>query len=274
MDEYTFLDEIHHSPINLPKAALCFAREIAYPDLDVQDYLARFDQLAVAAQTVVPPESPVFTRAAALARYLFQDLGFQGNEANYHDPRNSFLNEVLERHLGIPISLAVLYTTIAQQLGLPAQGVGLPGHFIIGITAPDTNHMYLDPFHGGAPLSVQDCALLVQLTAGYQEPFHNEWLNPVSAVDILTRMLNNLKNIYLHQEDWPHALAVLEHLQALHPELPDFLRDLGTLHHKNGSLQRAILYYDQYLLRAPDATDQALVRRNQQALVEKLARLN
>ena len=150
----------------------------------------------------------------------FTQQRFRGNSATYQDPRNSYLNEVIERRLGIPISLSVIYIAIAQDLGLPAHGVGLPGHFIVGIR-DNGDEIYIDPFHGGVRLFQADCVQLVREATGISGAFQPEWLKPVSPVVILTRMLNNLRNIYLHQADWTHALAVVERLRLLQPDLPD-----------------------------------------------------
>jgi regulator of sirC expression with transglutaminase-like and TPR domain len=273
MSEPTFQDVIHRSPIDVPWAALCFGREIAYPDLDVQHYRSRIDQLCQAARAQLSPFVSLAEQAEALSDYLFIQQRFQGNSAYYQDARNSYLNEVLERRLGIPISLSVIYIAIAQELGLPARGVGLPGHFIVGVTDSE-DEIYLDPFHGGARLSKADCFQLVHEATGFSGTFQPEWLKPVSSSVILTRMLNNLRNIYLHQEDWRRALLVLERLRMLQPDLPDLLRDLGMIYERKGSLQRAIHYYEQYLSRAPQASDADTVLTHLRGVARNLSRLN
>jgi regulator of sirC expression with transglutaminase-like and TPR domain len=271
--ESTFRDQISRSPIDVPHAALCFAREIAYPELDVQHYRLRIDHITQAARAQLSPFLPVTGQAEALSDFLFIQQRFQGNGANYQDPRNSYVNEVIERRLGIPISLSVIYIAIAQELGLPAQGVGLPGHFIVGIQESDGG-IYLDPFHGGVRLSRADCAQLVREATGFSGAFQPEWLKPVSPTVILTRMLNNLRNIYQHQEDWTHTLAVVERLRMLQPDLPDLLRDLGTIHERKGSLRVAIQYYEQYLSQAPQAADAEIVLTRLRGATHQLSQLN
>jgi regulator of sirC expression with transglutaminase-like and TPR domain len=119
-----------------------------------------------------------------------------------------------------------------------------------------------------------DCYQLVQQTTGYSDAFQEDWLRPVNSEAILTRMLNNLRLLYLQSQDWPHAQAVVEHLRQLRPEIPELLRDLGVIHHREGSLKRAVGYYEQYLLRAPQAPDTVDVRSYLQSAVRQLAQLN
>jgi len=273
LTESTFRDQITCSPIDVPHAALCFAREIAYPELDVQHYRSRLDNLCQAARAQLSRFLPLTEQADALSDFLFTQQRFQGNSATYQDPRNSYLNEVIERRLGIPISLSVIYIAIAQKLGLPAIGVGLPGHFIVGIQDTD-DEIYLDPFHGGVCLSKADCAQLVREATNFSGAFQPEWLKPVSPAVILTRMLNNLRNIYLHQEDWTQGLAVLERLRMLQPGLPDLLRDMGTIYERKGSLRLAIQYYEQYLTQAPQAPDAETVLAHLRGAAHQLSRLN
>jgi regulator of sirC expression with transglutaminase-like and TPR domain len=269
----TFQDELNRKPIDLLRAALCFAREIAYPDLDVESAVARIDRIAEEGRKVLSPTATVREQAEELADYLFDRIGFQGNSGNYADPRNSFLNEVLDRKLGIPISLSVIYVAVARRLGLPAHGIGLPGHFIVGVE-DSQGILYLDPFHGGQRLSVEDCANLVVQTTGYTERFQLGWLDPASSRDILTRMLNNLRSVFLNQKQWAKAAAVVERLRMIQPDIPDYSRDLGVIYHLNGSLQQAIESYRDYLQRAPEASDSEEVKRNMLAVVEAQARLN
>lgn len=273
MEQLTFSDEIISEPINVPLAALLFAREIAYPDLDVGEAMARIEELVDYAEQLIAPYQTTIEQAETLVDFLFIQERFQGNSQAYTDPRNSYLNEVLERRLGIPISLSVLYIAVAQRLGIPAQGIGLPGHFIVNIPA-EKNGYYLDPFYGGSRLSREDCASLVHQSTGYNGPLQPDWLQPVSPRAILTRMLNNLRSIYFQQETWSQALAVVEHLRLLQPDIPDLLRDTGIIHHQQGSLSQAVHNYEQYLTRAPDAPDIQAVRSHLESAVRSLALLN
>lgn len=256
MEDFSFRDELQQTPVNLIRASLRFAQEIAYPGLELYVYLARLDHLARSAQQFLDPGAPVQTKADNVADFLFRQLGFSGNSGDYNDPRNSYLNEVLDRRLGIPISLSVIFISIARRLGLPAFGVGLPGHFIAGVQGASQVYYY-DPFHGGGRLVEADCEQLVRTTIGYNGVFNPEWLQPVSASQILTRMLNNLRLIYIQRQNWDQAREVIDHLRLLQPGRPDLLRDLGFIYHQSGSLNKAVTFYEQYLLRGKPPVDEA-----------------
>lgn len=271
--EDAFAAEIKQKPIDLPRAALRLAKEIAYPRLDIPLYLAQLDQLTDWARAVVQPGEPAGKRARDLADFLFRKFAFQGNTSDYQDPRNSFLNEVLDRRLGIPITLSILYLAIARRLDLPAQGIGLPGHFIVRVETA-LGDLYLDPFHGGQRLEIEDCARLVSLTTGYEGPFRSEWLDPVSPELILVRLLTNLKVIYVQTRDWEPAAAVIEHLLTLQPKHAEHLRDLGLLYYQTDRLRLAARFLESYLLHAPEASDFEEARGYLQATTERLAQLN
>jgi len=273
MNYLSFEEELQREPIQIARAALSFSREIAYPGLEIDSYLQRLDHLADLASEAVPTHEPLARQALILSDFLFNQMRFEGNVTEYSDPRNSYLNEVLDRRLGIPISLSVVYIDVAQRLEIPAQGVGMPGHFIVGVSDPGGD-LYLDPFHGGRHLSQVDCLRLVEKSTGYQGEFQLTWLEPVGPRRILTRMLFNLRNIYLQQQDWTRALAVVERLAMVQPDAPGNLRDLGVIYYQSGSLSNAVYYYEQYLLRAPEAEDADLVRMSLQSAAQQLAQRN
>ncbi len=274
MKNYSAFREAVSQPIlDVPKAALCFAKGIAYPDLDVAEYLQRLRKLGEDAAEVISPYLPVFSRAEKLADFLFSERGFQGNTQSYQDPRNSFLNQVIDRRLGLPITLSVLYVALAERLSIPAAGVGLPGHYVVKIQPPE-GELLLDPFYGGRLLSEDDCMHLVKASTSFHGSFNRAWLRPVSAQATLTRMLNNLRNIFLTQQDWVSSLAVLEHLTILQPDIPDLLRDMALLHHQLGELRPAVDYYELYLERTPSAPDADKMRRNLRLAAQQIARLN
>jgi regulator of sirC expression with transglutaminase-like and TPR domain len=273
MHEWMFQDEIKLSPLHLPRAALLVAREIAYPVLDIGYYLEQLDHLAKQASDVINPAEPLAVRAELLANYLFKQLDFRGNEEDYADPRNSFLNEVLERRLGIPITLSVIYMAVAQQLQIPAQGVGLPGHFIVSVRDQDRDYFF-DPFHRGGRLSLNDCARLVQRTTGHEGPFRAEWLAPTQPRDILARMLNNLRIITIQQEMLTEATKTLACLVLVQPNEPQFVRDLGLMHYRLGAFREASYYLDQYLRLQPEASDAAVLRQIVDQTLTRWAALN
>lgn len=273
MIDRSIQDVLLNTSDRLPRAALCLTKNIAYPDLDIDGYLHRLVRLADQARKVVEVSASRRDQAASLAAFLFDQEGFAGNTTNYWDPKNSFLNEVLDRRLGIPITLSVVFIEIANHLGIPAFGVGLPGHFLVGVEdEPETR--YLDPYHGGTFLSQQDCADLVAATSGYDGEFQAGWLEPVAPPEIIVRMLNNLRYIYIEREAWSEAVKVVEHLCLLKSDLPGLTRDLGLLHYRDGALRKAMNYLEQYLSREPEAGDVADVRKCLIHVARELARLN
>lgn len=267
----TFQDELHQKPINLARAALKLAREVAYPDLDVTAYLTRLDELAEFAGTAVSPHDPVLLQAEQLAAFIFEEQEFQGNLPYYFDPRNSFLNEVLDRRLGIPITLSLLFVEIAQRLGLPAQGIGMPGHFIVAVNYGGQDY-YFDPYHEGKRLTVQDCANLVRQTTGFE--FRQEWLDKTDSRSILIRMLNNLRNTYVQYQQWPQAATVIQLLNQAEPDVSHHLRDLGFVHFQDGAVHLAAHFLDAYLDAKPNAPDADRIRHNIGQALDAWVRLN
>jgi regulator of sirC expression with transglutaminase-like and TPR domain len=263
MSELSFYEEIQNSPVDLSRAALRFAKAIAYPDLDVDLYVNLIEGLGNWAIKAVTQVHTPRALAGELSSFLFDQLGFRGNVQEYDDPRNSYLNEVFDRRLGIPITLSAVYMSVAHKAGLSAKGVSLPGHFIVSIQDP-AGEFFVDPFNDGKILSVEECARLVASTTGYQGPFQEEWLEPVSTHIILTRMLNNVRNIYMKEQDWDHALRVIEHISLLQPDMHELVRDRGIIYHQKGKLQLAIQHYERYLVMAPDAPDAEAVKTHLQ----------
>jgi regulator of sirC expression with transglutaminase-like and TPR domain len=273
MVEPAFAAELRRRPVRLALAALLLAKGIAYPSLDISLQLSRLDELAVSARSVINPRRPVAVQAELLADHLFQTEGFAGNSADYGNPDNSFLNAVLDRRLGIPISLSVLYVTVALRLGIPARGVGLPGHFIVAV-GDEAQDLHFDPFHRGGRLSYVDCQRLVQQTTGYQGPFRPEWLRPLPSPAILIRMLNNLRASYLEREAWPEAERVLEHLRVVEPDVVEHLRDLGLVLYRQGRMRQAALLLQAYLERALDSPDADAIHQGLAGVLAEWARAN
>lgn len=255
------------------RANLLLARECAYPDLRPSDSLKELDALAAGARARVAAQADGLSQGLALAEWLFDTTGFQGNRADYADPRNSYLNQVLERRLGIPISLSVVYLEVAQRLAVPAFGVGLPGHFIVAVPGEDAP-VYLDPFHGGRTLTADDCVELVRRSAGLEAEFDPAWLAPISPRAIVARMLNNLRVFYISVEDWLLAIKVAERLVMLQPGEAAHVRDLGVLYYRSGAFRKASSLLNEYLVRAPGAPDVEAVRAGRDKLLDELGRLN
>lgn len=255
--------------VNLARAALVMGG-FEYPDLDVSAYEARLDRLAESAQSrVARSDAP----AIELGRFLFDELGFAGNAEHYGDPRNSFLNQVIERRLGIPITLSVLYIDVARRLDIAASGVGLPGHFIVRAELGDAP-AYLDPFHHGAVLTEADCRERVRAITDGKLPFHPAYLVPVGARYILTRMLNNLKNAYAQQGDMPRALSVVERLLVLNPNDSVELRNMGLLLAGLGRRREAVSAFERFLRLYPESAEAPTLRGYIEQLASDVSRLN
>lgn len=269
----TFKREVRQSDPDLARAALLYAREIAYPDLRPSHYIAQLDFWADAVQRHLSRTDTILTRVGHLADYMFGDLHFRGNTTNYLDARNSYLNEVMDRRLGLPITLSVIFMELGQRLGLPVEGVGLPGHFIVGVQA-EAGRYFFDPFNGGVEVTDDDAARLVHDSIGHTGSLNPDWLNPTPPRAILARMLNNLRNTYIEQQAWDQAISVVEHLGQLQPDLPDHLRDLGLLHYRNQSPRRAFSLLEEYLTRAPNAPDAADIRARVSVMLDQYTKLN
>jgi regulator of sirC expression with transglutaminase-like and TPR domain len=257
---------------SLAEGALWIAAE-AYPGLDVPHWLGRLEALGRRAAGRVTPHMAVDAAAHAVSRLLFEEEGFQGNTADYYDPRNSFLNDVLDRHLGIPISLSVIYLAVAARAGLETVGVGLPGHFVVR-AARGGHHQLLDPFHGGRPLDQAGCLALVARVRPGTHALDPRWLAPVATRQILVRMLANLKAAYSGLGNWSRALAASERILLLRPDAVEELRDRGALNARLGETSAALRDWDEYLRRAPGAADAARVRHHLRALRQALASRN
>lgn len=239
---------------SLARAALVIAR-IEYPRLDPEPYLSRLDEMGdaagrrIAAHVTATGDRSVLARVRALNSYLFDEERFVGNRDKYEDPRNSFLNEVLERRTGIPITLSLLYMEVAQRAGLHVEGVNFPGHFLV--RCPDAGSaavgIIIDPFHGGALLSEHDCRLLLQRHVGSEVAFDTSLLAPATQPQIIVRMLLNLKRIYVHMRSFPQAREVTEMLLALSPSALNELRDRGLLAYHLNDLSGALRDLQTYL---------------------------
>ena len=239
----------------LAQAALVIAR-IEYPKLDVEAYLAKLDAMGeLARQTVQCHVESTGDRSTlscikAVNKYLFEELQFIGSRDKYEDPRNSCLNEVLDKRTGIPITLSVVYMEIARRAGLHIDGVNFPGHFLV--RCPDvggrgSSGLIIDPFHGGALLSEHDCRLLLQRHVGSEVAFNRSLLAPTTRLQIVTRMLLNLKRIYVHMRSFPQARDVTELLLGVTPSALSELRDRGLLAYHLNDVSSALRDLQMYL---------------------------
>jgi regulator of sirC expression with transglutaminase-like and TPR domain len=260
-ERFTQLVSGSEEELDLAEAALLIAQE-EHPDMDVAAYLRRLDGLAAAVRARLPQAPEPTDIIDNLNIQLFREEGLTGNESEYYDPRNSFLNEVLDRKRGIPITLSVIYLEVGRRLGLPLVGVGFPGHFLVKYSGAD-GEMVLDPFAGGATLSREDLVQRLRRMYGDANPFLAQipqLLAPASKKEILVRILRNLKGIYLQKNDFARALAASDRILLVAPDLATEVRDRGAVHQRLGHLQAAQQDLRRYLQMVPDAEDAEAVR--------------
>ncbi len=229
-------------------------------------YLALLDDIAESARPWIDSAAQYGRWSDGLSRFLFSELGFRGNVERYDDPRNSFLNDVLERKLGLPITLSVLYIELARRCQRTAEGVGLPGHFIVRALEAE-GEVLLDPFNGGVRLTVAECQERVREQYGASVPFRPHYLDATSKRAILARMLRNLKSVHLRQSDPLRALRAVETLLVVEPDVPTEIRDRGLLRLRLGDLRGALEDLSRYLLSNPER-DEAEPLANLRARVQ------
>ncbi|HEV3105981.1 MAG TPA: SirB1 family protein [Trinickia sp.] len=244
----------------LTEAALSIAQD-AYPDLDMQGALAEIDELALRLKKRLPGNAGLTEKIGELDRFFFRDLGFAGNLNDYFDPDNSHLNVVLKRRRGIPITLAVLYIEIAEQIGVPARGVSFPGHFLLRVSLPEGEVM-LDPTTGQSLSESRMVDMLEPYLSHSIQPIGNALrmlLQPATHREIIARMLRNLKAVYLQTERWQRLLAVQQRLVILLPQNIEEVRDRGFAYARLDYLRPALEDLERYLDDRPDAEDATAV---------------
>jgi regulator of sirC expression with transglutaminase-like and TPR domain len=244
--------------IDLGRAALLIAQP-EYPQVDPDRYLNRMDELARRVREKIGAEFNPYRQIAALNYILFNKEGYRGNKDAYYDPRNSFLNEVMERKVGIPITLCVLYMEVALRSGLTLHGVGFPAHFLVKYVGPK-EQIVLDPFDGGEARSDRDLQRLLDEVYRGKVKLNPELLASASKTQILIRMLNNLKAVYLRRDEFLKALNVVQLLLILDPENPTEIRNRGLLSLKLECFGQAATDLETYVRLMPEAEDGDQVR--------------
>jgi regulator of sirC expression with transglutaminase-like and TPR domain len=257
--------------VDLAEASLLIAGE-EYPDLDPDRYLARLDALGDALR-VRAGDGDGAALVPALNRLLFEEEGFHGNTEDYYDPRNSFLNDVLDRRTGIPISLCTVYMEVARRAGRALEGVGLPGHFVVRVSA-DAAPLLVDPFNGGTVLTLEDCQRRLDRIYSGRLRLAPAMLAPCSRKAILGRMLRNLKDIYVKAGDYARALRVVEMLRSLEPDSADELRDRGVLYAALDCYAAAAADLEGYLALRPRCAEAPQLTAKVAELRARAARLN
>ncbi|MBI5878003.1 MAG: transglutaminase family protein [Chloroflexi bacterium] len=265
----------HEPDIRLAEAALLYATAF-YPQLNLTRYILWLDAQGYRARERFDPGSSQAIVIAGLNDLLFDELGFHGNAEQYYDERNSYLNEVIDRRTGIPITLSLVYIEIGRRAGLQVDGIGLPGHFVVRVRGRDWDAL-VDPFNRGAVLTNEACEQLMAQVAGRPSPLMPHHLQPVGHRAFLARMLNNLQSIHEQDENWPRALHAMQAIEALlHPGGigPEFYRSRGLAHFKLSHWSDAERDWLTYLTQVPNAPDAAAIHQNIRHIRETLARRN
>jgi regulator of sirC expression with transglutaminase-like and TPR domain len=259
-------------PVPLARGALLIAKD-EYPELNLEKYLDQLAAMAREAEPALRAADSTVAKVQSLSEFLFTRKGFEGNREQYGDPRNSFLNDVLERRLGIPISLSVLYIEVGRRLGLNLFGVSFPAHFLVK-AVDDRGELIIDPFNQGTILDLEE--IRARLAQIYRQPVdvHPDMLKPVGARHILARMLRNLKNIYARGADWPRVLSALDRILMLDPRSLEELLERGVLYERLECFNAALDDFRSFLSQAPehpaaDSAREAVIR-----LTQQVSRLN
>jgi len=266
--------------IDLALCCLLIAQD-AYPALDVGRYMDEIERMALRLRADMPEALDPEERIVALNEFLFGELGYGGNARDYYDPRNSYLNDVLDRRTGIPITLSVLYMELGRRVGLAVDGVSFPGHFLVRVQLR-TGVIVLDPFAGGAPQSEAELRARLKrvIPEGVADDVPvaelplDQFLEPASKRQILMRLLRNLKAIYRDTDKPERQLEVLNRMLAVTPDAAAELRDRGQVYQRLECWQPALKDFTEYLERDPDASDVDDVRVRMMELRALCARMS
>ncbi|MEK7832565.1 MAG: tetratricopeptide repeat protein [Acidobacteriota bacterium] len=258
--------------LELDRAALLIAAE-EYPRLNVEEYLSLLDDFGEQARARDDAFADPLTRVMGLGNMLFDEFEFRGNSGNYYDARNSFLNDVIDRRIGIPITLSVVMIEVGRRIGLRLFGVGMPGHFIVKYV-DDEREFFADPFHGGRIVDEDRCRQMIEEMYNGQIPFSPSLLHAVTKKQILTRMLQNLKGVYAQAKDHFKTLGVTERALLINPDSATEIRDRGLSCFALGRYVEARTDFESYLRREPEADDAARIKSLLAQLRQRQAQLN
>jgi regulator of sirC expression with transglutaminase-like and TPR domain len=250
--------------IDLARAALLVAAEND-PSLDVDAEMARLEQWAHELGRRIDPSWNNLQRLARLRTFMYEDLGFKGDVRGYYSPANSLLHSVMSRRLGIPLTLSIVFMEIGWRIGVPFEGVGFPGHFLVRLTG-EPGDLLLDPYDHGASVHEEDCRRMIELTTGGTVPYDPSMIRSLGKRDMIARLLFNLKVSCLKANDDPGALSAVERLLLLHPNDPPELRDRGLLLYRMDRYRDARSSLLAYLRARPDALDREVIERHLSAL--------
>jgi regulator of sirC expression with transglutaminase-like and TPR domain len=269
-----FAELVAREQFSLAEACLLIAAD-QYPELDIAACVAKLDAMAATVRGRLAADALAEQKVAALNFHLFGELRFCGNADAYYDPRNSYLNEVLERRTGIPITLSIVYLEVGRRLGLQLQGVSFPGRFLVKLRLKQGS-LVLDPFTGGEPCSETELRAWLSQALPADRPAKldlDRYLEPATPREIVARVLRNLKGIYLKSAKLERALAVMHRMLLVMPESAEELRDRGLVHAELECFRPALADLQNYLRRRPDAPDASDIHARVVELREAASRL-
>ena len=241
--------ELDKTPSSLATLALIVSW-LEYEDLDIQDELDSFNQLHSVLVSRLKKDSPILEKLNEISEYLFFELGFSGDVDNYYDPKNSFINEVLNRRKGIPITLAILYMELASRLGIIVEGIGMPGHFLVG-AYDESEKYYVDVFNKGIVVNKEECMAMFDSRASKALAWDDRYLSPVDNRYIISRLLRNLKYIYLNDSRNIKAYEVIDILVGLEPDNVFEIRDRGMIGFRVGQHKQSVIDLKKFLEKEP-----------------------
>ena len=257
-EEFSRIASLPDNRIDLAHGALIIAKA-AYPDLDESLYLVHLDRMAARIKRDLAADFEPADIIKEINQVLFNEEKLRGNRENYYDPDNSYLNRVLDRKTGIPITLALIYIEVAGRLGLDVRGIGLPGHFIAALYH-ESGKTFIDPFNGGEIRTTDDCLEIVRTyTSGTVAPGHR-WLKPINKSEFLARMLRNLKLIYARQENDIMLFKMIHWILTLQPDAPAELRERAMIYEAMGNPARAVEDWERYIASIGDRKSVAEIR--------------
>jgi len=236
---------------NLVEKCLKFAQILEYPDLDVDEYIQKINRIGMSLkESINDVKNPTYL-ISMLNEHFFENLGFNGDEDDYFNPKNSFLNEVIDKKSGLPITISILYVAVAKFIGLDLKIVGFPSHILVKYN----EEMILDPFYDGNLLDVDDLQEILDTNFDGQLKFKPEFLDEIDSEQILVRMARNLKNSYVQSFVYDKALRCTNMVLAIEPESPEDIRDKGILEERLHNSEAALKYLNKYLEINPNAED-------------------
>lgn len=258
--------------LDLARAALLVAAE-SDARVDVDRQIHTLESWAAELRARLEPGWNNLQKLARLRRFVFEDLGFRGDSKDYFSPSNSLLNQVMERRLGVPLTLSIIFMELGWRVGIPFEGVGFPGHFLVRLPG-EPRDLVLDPFNHGRTMHEEDCRRLLDEVTGGRLEFDGRLLASVTKRDIITRLLRNLKGAYLRSNHDEGALAAVERLLLIHPDDMDEVRDRGLLLYRLQRFSPALDALNAYLAGRPDAPDRDNIAQHVVSLKQLLASLN